>query len=465
MAAVKAITQETFDQVVRENIEDFEMEEMEAVNDAVEQFTSQGVSLTMIIKAAKKDGHKVIKLVEELKSISGEDLSDSDNECLKSVLNLLTTQFKNDLANRYQAAKIANAHKIVFEICQVHKENKEIFPICLATFASLIDGQPDLISTDGIDFLLTHLQVADDEEITALFLRIIRFSCTKHESNRVHLVKSNGIEHIMLSAERFKGSISVVREACGALRCLTMDDDVRVQFGKAHEHTKLVVMEHSGLERLFQLARTHEQHATVSSEVCLTMGKLMVRNEFCQQLVDLGGLDLILSITEIHIDKQNVVRQCVTLLKAISGNDDVKVAVVKAGGIDFLLKTLNNHKSNASICEACFAALTTLALRNPSHCDAIMSKNAALLMKEAMLEHSDHPGVQKQACMAVRNLVARTRHHTKAFIDHGVEGLIRRAREQHKKVLEDESKAALRDLEVDVELKERWRGENIGITS
>ena len=47
-----------------------------------------------------------------------------------------------------------------------------------------------------------------------------------------------------------------MREACGALRCLTMDDDVRVQFGKAHEHTKLVVMEHSGLERLFQLARS-----------------------------------------------------------------------------------------------------------------------------------------------------------------------------------------------------------------
>jgi len=47
-------------------------------------------------------------------------------------------------------------------------------------------------------------------------------------------------------------SPSTTKEACGVLRSLTLDDDVRVQFGKAHEHTKLIVTEHSGLERLFR---------------------------------------------------------------------------------------------------------------------------------------------------------------------------------------------------------------------
>jgi len=39
---------------------------------------------------------------------------------------------------------------------------------------------------------------------------------------------------------------------------------------------------------------------------------------------------------------------------------------------------------------------------------------------------------QKQACMAIRNLVARTRHHAQAFINNGAEAIIRKARNDHK---------------------------------
>ena len=38
---LKTISQETFDSVVKENIEDFEMDDQEALNDAIKQFESQ----------------------------------------------------------------------------------------------------------------------------------------------------------------------------------------------------------------------------------------------------------------------------------------------------------------------------------------------------------------------------------------------------------------------------------------
>ena len=44
----KRISQETFDDVVRENIEDFEMERSEALSEAINQFKSQGVDLSNI---------------------------------------------------------------------------------------------------------------------------------------------------------------------------------------------------------------------------------------------------------------------------------------------------------------------------------------------------------------------------------------------------------------------------------
>ena len=55
MAQPKQITQETFDAVVRENIEEFEMDLEEAVQDAMDQFKTQGVDLSNLITSYVKD--------------------------------------------------------------------------------------------------------------------------------------------------------------------------------------------------------------------------------------------------------------------------------------------------------------------------------------------------------------------------------------------------------------------------
>ena len=55
MAQPKQISQETFDGVVRENIEEFEMELNEAIEDAKEQFRTQGVDLSNLITSYIKD--------------------------------------------------------------------------------------------------------------------------------------------------------------------------------------------------------------------------------------------------------------------------------------------------------------------------------------------------------------------------------------------------------------------------
>ena len=69
--------------------------------------------------------------------------------------------------------------------------------------------------------------------------------------------------------------------------------------------------------------------------------------------------------------------------------------------------------------------------------------------------------LQTQACMAVRNLVARTRDHNQPFILLGIEPLLREA----EKLCPDEAKAALRDLDLKVELRELWKGEKTPMTS
>lgn len=48
--AKRRIKQETFDSVVRENIEEFDMEESEALKEAIEQFESQGNFTSLCFK-------------------------------------------------------------------------------------------------------------------------------------------------------------------------------------------------------------------------------------------------------------------------------------------------------------------------------------------------------------------------------------------------------------------------------
>lgn len=46
---------------------------------------------------------------------------------------------------------------------------------------------------------------------------------------------------------------------------------------------------------------------------------------------------------------QALIKQCVNLMQAISGNDDVKVYLVKHGGIEILHDILEEYIANAGV--------------------------------------------------------------------------------------------------------------------
>lgn len=50
----------------------------------------------------------------------------------------------------------------------------------------------------------------------------------------------------------------------------------------------------------FLFLAAHEEDA-VLVDIFSTLGKLAVRNEFCQRIVDLGGLDLMLAVLHKNV--------------------------------------------------------------------------------------------------------------------------------------------------------------------
>ncbi|XP_032723641.1 armadillo repeat-containing protein 6 isoform X1 [Lontra canadensis] len=461
--STKHITQETFDAAVRENIEEFEMGPEEAVKEAVEQFESQGVDLSNIIKMAPKvsaDGlqeptHDILQALDDLQ----ESVARSHPQEVSTHLTRFLEQCKQHKASRFLAAQ-KGAYPILLAAWKLAVASDQgLLLQALNALSALTDGQPDLLDTQGLQLLVVTLaQNADAADLTCSGIRCVCHASLKHEQNRQSLVKAGVLPLLTGAITRHGHCADVVREACWALRVMTFDDDIRVPFGHAHDHAKMIVQENGGLKVLIEAAKAFSDNPSVLSELCSTLSRLAVRNEFCQEVVDLGGLGVLVALLANCSDHQDVVKQVLSALRAIAGNDDVKDAIVRAGGTESIVTAMTQHLASPQVCEQSCAALCVLALRKPENSRVIMEGGGALVALRAMKAHPAEAGVQKQACMLIRNLVARSQAFSRPILDLGAEALILQARAAHRDC-EDVAKAALRDLGCRVELRELWTGQ------
>uniref|UniRef100_T1E6H4 Armadillo repeat-containing protein 6 n=3 Tax=Crotalus TaxID=8728 RepID=T1E6H4_CROHD len=460
--AAKWISQETFDDVVQENIVEFAMDPEEALNEAIQQFESQGVDLSNIVKMvsnpASENGQEQKHVVLQILDCLQKAVIDADSSKVDESLVNFARQCRQELSVRYLAAQ-KGAYPAVLAACRLASEERCSLLKALQALSALLDGQPDLLDVPGQELLLRVIQESrDDADLTLAGIRCIRYACLKHEQNRQDLVKGGILALLAEAIVRHGDRADVVREACSGLRIMTFDDDIRVPFGHAHDHARMIVTEHNGLGILIEAAKAFTDDCSVLSEVCATLARLSVRNEFCQEIMDLGGLNFIVALLADCIDHQDVVKQVLSAIRAIAGNDDVKDAIVNAGGTDLIILAMSRHLGNPQVCEQSCAALCMLALRKPENCRVIMEGGGALAALQAMKTHPKEVAVQKQACMLIRNLVSHTQDFSQPILEMGAENLITEARAAHRDC-DDVAKAALRDLGCKVELRELWTGQ------
>nr|XP_013002985.1 armadillo repeat-containing protein 6 isoform X2 [Cavia porcellus] len=415
--ASRHVTQETFDAAVRENMEEFEMGPEEAVKEAVEQFELQGVDLSTIMKVAPRastDGalEPINALWQALDDLR-EAVASSQPQDVSAHLARFCEQCHEHRACRFLAAQ-KGAYPTILAACKLAVAgDRDLLLKALSALAALTDGQPDLLDADGLQLLVATLaQNTDEADVTCSGIRCVRHACLKHEQNRQALVKAGALPLLTGAIAQHGRRADVVREACGALRVMTFDDDIRVPFSHAHDHAKMIVQENRGLKVLIEAAKAFSSNPGILGELCSTLARLAVRNEFCQEVVDLGGLDVLVTLLASCNDHQDLVKQVLSALRAIAGNDDVKDAIVRAGGTEAIVAAMTQH------------------LASP----------------------------QRQACMLIRNLVSRSQAFSKPILDLGAEELIVQARAAHQDC-EDVAKAALRDLGCRVELRELWTGQ------
>lgn len=80
-----------------------------------------------------------------------------------------------------------------------------------------------------------------DPQTLQLVLKWIRECCIKHEMNRQKIFNAGMLNNLKsVLSKKDEASVSVVKEVCVVLRALTLDDDIRHEYGKAHEHAAAI---------------------------------------------------------------------------------------------------------------------------------------------------------------------------------------------------------------------------------
>ncbi|XP_043233026.1 armadillo repeat-containing protein 6-like [Amphibalanus amphitrite] len=454
MTGDPSVFQDSFQMIVKQNIEDFEMEKDEAVADALEQLKAQGVDTRFIVTDER--AASVPAQLSELSALAAEaELSEPQLTRLAELLEAVRQFCAAGLPERVLAGR-RGAYPALRACLRAGRPEAA----ALRALAALQDGQPDLFAADDCALLLRLLDARPAETLpwaTAVTLR--------HEENRQALAEAGLLARLAARLADPAARRDQLPALLTLLRQMTLDDDVRVPYGRAHQHACQLVTEHAALDTLLALLKGAAEDAALAAEVLHAATKLCVRQEFCEQFAESGGVETMLDVMRANPDKVSLVGRSFFLIRTLAGSDKVKGHIMKAGAAETIVTTLDTLKTKTSVSEAAFAAIGALTLRSETNAGALAQAGAVPVMVSAMELHPTQPKTQKLACMAIRNMASRSPELRPAFREHGAEKLINAALQSHGPVLDAEARAALRDLDCKVTLKEEWTGHGGALTT
>ena len=194
--------------------------------------------------------------------------SSKPNLQLVDACRTLCKSCDRSLSERCLASR-SGAYPALLSAIEHTQGNPDLMSMVLKALVSLMDTQPDLLDERGTDMFLALLDDPSKAINTSQVLSIIHKCCLLHEGNRQNLVGRGLIPKVasLLSIRRTERD--VVKPACSILGALTLDDDIRVPFGKGHEHAKIIVTEADAMNILLDLSTGIFKYKIVFNSVCI----------------------------------------------------------------------------------------------------------------------------------------------------------------------------------------------------
>ena len=547
MAMAGRISQEAFDEAVRENMEEFDMERDEAVSDAVTQFKSQGVDLRNVnttgttnpalaaLTALQEhlDEHKADAVVDaapiliHLRVLHAQLLeADSSLRQLVSSNMGLPTLFRSiAFADRltvppqtWGAPKTGDrlaqqlARHLVIDDGEPPADECIAVAITLAlrSISCLISNNlqnRDSVNQAGVSTMLVVLSNHSDDALllTAVF-ETLRVALIRSETNKLCFKNAGGNELGMHVLKTHRRNGACFKAGLDLLCAVTTDDDHRDQASCTGESAEQWVqlgifgLVLNALRKASQLKQpaaaateggdtapakaTSSETAPASvaeppaapaaagvltaeffttemlSSCCRALHCLLLKPEAVELFMAAGGLDVVLKTLEESAAEARIVRHCVEVLKQLSGDDELKLLVLKQ--LPFLVALGNRHATNMAVVQEIIGTFAILALRAPEvqgqmgelGCHSIILRTMELELKKGT-DRATKVEVQRsitllcKSALALRNLVSRNPDARKMVLEDGGEATLRSVYQYD--ACKDDVYAALRDLDCELD--------------
>ncbi|GLH06188.1 Armadillo repeat-containing protein 6-like protein [Gryllus bimaculatus] len=458
----RKISQDAFNQLVKEIVTELEVTPEEAVEDAVLQLQAQGVDLTNIRKSIALNfipPQEIRPLEIAVNSLDELLHEGADKDAIIDDVKFLCEACGKSTGHKVFMGK-TDFVRLAFDILHRFPDDVEFCAMVLKALIHITTDQPDILGSNVGYNMSLFLERELDENCLNLLLTWMKVACIKHEENRQSIVESNCIPLLKNVLESSLEVPSIIKGVFSTFRALTLDDDIRVEFGQAHENARKIA--EATLATMIKLLKKYKSEKEVVGEVILTLSAVIVRNEYCEKLLDIRegeSLSYILDVFVNFPDSEKLNRQCMRLLKVLAGSDKVKGEIIKAGAASIIVMAMTRLRQSAQLIAAGNGCIAALTLRSSSNSQAFCDADAPEVILDGMRTHKQDLSVQKQGCWAIRNMVSRNRDICPVFLELGAEELINYILQTYSDQCEYDAKAALRDLGCKVDLREEWTGE------
>lgn len=329
----------------------------------------QGINLGNIIKDLainEQTGEPILKeTIEELKKHTEGTACLQDTDLIEK-LRILANECNASVPHRVLAEKL-NGPDCICKIIEKELKSEEpqnsnsILHYSLIAINAMTNKHPDIFNQTSHNLILNLLRTQKNKEIICETLRWIQMITVLHETNRQTITDENTI-NVYLKPLLFSTEPEIVKETCSVFRNLILDDDLRLEFGKAHEHARMIasatLTDLTGLlsSKCFCKKKSVKfckwvfffvefiSDPNLLSDIMLTIASISVRNEFCQAVEESNGLKYIMDAMVQYPESVKVNREAFKLFKALAGNDTVKVRIIQSGAAILITSALNKFK-------------------------------------------------------------------------------------------------------------------------
>ncbi|CAM6059604.1 unnamed protein product [Sphagnum tenellum] len=478
------ISQEAFNAVVKENVEEFDMELAEALEDAIKTFQMQGADLSgsnsllhnkhlsffifpfPLMHSASDDDHNIAqhcKGIAEL--LYDEGLCGPPYEKIIAAQRLLLAMcLGSEPGDTLVAVKNGGIEASISAYQALKGVGDQWAIISLETLCSLLaddNGRERFGSANGPQIVLEAL--TKDDSISHLGAAVLAAAATKNERLK-EMFMDLGADCLLveyLKRHQFQRDLNskttsysapdaaALQAGCDAIFSLVTADDMRPAASKAYGNA-MKIAKAGAVDAILAVLPNIPKSTPILSTLCLTLKSLAVNDEICKTVAEQGGLDTVLQFLDQAIQTGNkvVAKSACALLSQLAGSDANKDAIVSSGGLNQIIALMSAFQEEPAVLQEGFAAIATLTLRSPQNASKAVQAGAVDIAAEMMEKHPGSAAMLRQACQMLRNLSVRNLENRPIILEKGLEPLIRKAKASHESC-KDVASAALRDLGFD----------------